>query len=66
MNAMTIHVSINRDPTTVHEFLFNVENLPRWAKGLAPQPEGLPAPAVMPGASPMPGAGLLTIMTLLS
>jgi hypothetical protein len=31
LRSRTISISINRDPKTVYEFVFNIENLPRWA-----------------------------------
>lgn len=34
MNAKTLHVTVNKDTKTVYEFIFDVHNLPKWAKGL--------------------------------
>ena len=31
MTSRTMSVSIKRDPKTVYEFVFNLENLPKWA-----------------------------------
>ena len=31
MKSRSLTVSINRDPKTVYEFVFNLENLPKWA-----------------------------------
>jgi hypothetical protein len=31
LKSTSLTVSINRDPVTVYEFVFNLENLPRWA-----------------------------------
>lgn len=31
MKSRSLTISINRDPRTVYEFVFNLENLPKWA-----------------------------------
>jgi hypothetical protein len=31
LKSKSLAVSINRDPKTVYEFVFNLENLPKWA-----------------------------------
>ena len=31
LKSRSLTVSINRDPRTVYEFVFNLENLPKWA-----------------------------------
>ncbi|MGI8831611.1 MAG: SRPBCC family protein [Nitrososphaeraceae archaeon] len=31
LKSRSVTVSINRDPRTVYEFIFNLENLPKWA-----------------------------------
>ena len=31
LKSRSLTVSINRDPKTVYEFVFNLENLPKWA-----------------------------------
>ena len=34
MKSMTVSISIDRDPKTVYEFIYNLTNLPKWAKML--------------------------------
>jgi uncharacterized membrane protein len=31
LKSRSLSISINRDPRTVYEFVFNLENLPKWA-----------------------------------
>lgn len=31
MSSKTMNVSIERDPSTVYDFVLNLENLPKWA-----------------------------------
>ena len=31
MTSRTMSVSIKHDPKTIYEFVFNLENLPKWA-----------------------------------
>jgi hypothetical protein len=31
MKSRSLSISINCDPRTVYEFVFNLENLPKWA-----------------------------------